>query len=135
MKVAMTKMEHQADEHAKRFAKNWDYYCIATGAYMSGFREAKEQAIEVTTKRDPVLFRNLENEAVTQLGEDVVEVEISNGEHQLSVMSFLEWERQLKELSFEEALNKLLTTYRINEVRVHTDETGLISFQGTARKK
>lgn len=117
MKVSMTRMEHLATDHAKRFAKAWDYFCIATAAYMSGYTDAKEHG-------------NLPT-----LGTEVVEKEINDGLHQLSVHSFTQWQKENDALCLKDALEKFVTTFNFEEIRVSEDKSGLISFQGTCRKK
>jgi hypothetical protein len=126
----MKSFEYLAGVHAKRFAKAWDYFCIATNAYMAGYKQARDHAKDAYD-RD---LDNLSYFVFESLGENIVEETIEDGAHQLSIKSFDKWKSEVDNLSFKDKLKALLTSYDFEDVRV--DETnGLISFQGTARKK
>lgn len=117
MQVKSKRYEYLAGLFAKRFAKGWDYFCIATSGYLSGYKQAREDA------------------CLPKLGSEEVEYEINDGMHQLSVTTFEKWKKEIYDLPFNEALKSSLLHYKIDNLSVHVDENGLISFQGTAKKK
>jgi hypothetical protein len=73
MLVKMKRYEKLAGDHAKKFAKAWDYYCVATGAYLEAYKQAKEDILNGLN------------------GEEEVEVQYLDGEHQLSAATFKKW--------------------------------------------
>lgn len=111
MKVLMTKFEQLAVQHGKRYAKNWDYFCIAAGAYLEAWRESKKQD-----------------------GTEIVEVVYEDGEHQLSPSTFNKWKQENDSLSLKDALKIYLPQFEFSDLRVYTDNEGKISFQGTCTR-
>lgn len=111
----MTRMEYNAVQYAKIFAKDWDYFCIAVGAYMNGFRDAEAMFIHSDMKSED-------------------EEKNDTKEHQLSASTFKKWQEQNEGLPFKEALKKYLPHYNFTDLRVHEYE-GILSFQGMVRKK
>ena len=65
MKVFMTKMEKSCIDYSQKFIRNWEYYPISTGAFLSGYRQALE---DIKNSVDP---------------NSIVEVEINEGCHQI----------------------------------------------------
>lgn len=134
MKTTLKRYEHLAVEHAKRFSKAWDYYCVATGAYLAGYRAAKSEAISKITVED-MDFGFIAPPELVQLGDELVEKEVLDGEHQLSIESFVKYKKEVENLPFKEALTTLLTNYEFHDIRVDVNSEGVVSFQGTAHKK
>jgi hypothetical protein len=134
MKVALKRCEHLAVEHAKRFTTAWDYFCVATGAYLAGYRAAKEDIFDYLEggSSDEYFMAQYLRSMMRDL---YIEQEVSDGTHQLAVASFHKFQKEVDDLSFAEAMKKLLTNYHINDIRVDVDASGVVSFQGTARKK
>lgn len=110
MKVRMKIIELLATKHAQKFTKNWDYFTLSSAGFLAGAKAAST------------------NDNV------VVEETILDGEHQLSVATFNKWKEQNKKMSFKDHLTTYLEWFKIEEIRVE-EKDGLISFQGTARKK
>jgi len=108
----MRKWEILCTEFAKRYTKAWDYFIVSTDSYSKGYHDALEHGKM----------------------EEVVEREIVDAQHQLSVRSFFQWEKENKSLSLKEAMKIYLIHFDITELRVDNTE-GLISFQGIARRK
>lgn len=106
----MKRYELFAVEHAKRFTKAWDYFCIATDAFFAGYRKGKEYI----PKHD--------NE---------VEVDI---EHQLTAASFEKWKEEVRSLPFKTAIVDMMPDYEFTDLRAHIDSNGVVSFQGVAKK-
>lgn len=127
--------------HARRFAKAWDYYCVASDAYLAGYQKAREDA---NNKLNDYYLRNALNgcqdygyqikEEVKTLGESDVEVQRIDGDHQLSIRSFNKWAEENVNLSFDEALKTYLLHYNITCIE-YNDTNGVISFSGKAEKK
>jgi hypothetical protein len=135
MLVKMKRYEKLAGEHAKMFAKAWDYFCVATGAYLAGYRRAKDDAKHIVINQAGVSHWTEEDtlELIESTANEEIEVEFKDGEHQLSCASFQKWKIEIDNLSFKDVL-KTIRNYDFEEIRVD-EKDGLISFQGTARKK
>lgn len=102
-------------QYCHKNTKQWDYYLAASGGYRAGYEQAQ---------------KDVEAGVV----DDVIEYEQKDGEHQLSVMSFAKWEKEVGNMSFEESIKEFMYYFRFSDLRVHTDDKGNISFQGVARK-
>jgi len=137
MKTTIKKYEKLATDHAKTFAKAWDYYAVDTGAYMAGYIEAREAAVSFATNQLGVSHWTEEDtiKGLSELGDNPVEIDLLNGAQQLSVTQFERWRNEITELPFEKALQKMLTNYNFTDIRVYTDANGVISFHGVAKKK
>jgi hypothetical protein len=116
MQVKSKKYEYSAGLFAKRFANAWDYFCIATSGYLSGYRQARQDA------------------GMPSLGNEEVEYEVNDGLHQLSIASFKKWKEEINDLPFDEMLKVSLPNYKINNLTFQVDDQGLITFQGTVNK-
>jgi hypothetical protein len=114
MIVKMKDVEAKCVKYAQRYIKGWDYFAVCTGAYLAGYKQAK---------------------ADTTDGNNEVEVTLDGGTHQLAQQSFIKWTQQVRDLPFCDALRSSMEYYDIHDMRVVTDKDGLISFQGTCRKK
>lgn len=74
----MTRKEKQAVEYSRRF-KDWDYIIAAKDAYLAAYEDAKQEAINICTNNGPS-----EEIDLTNLGNEEVEMEFKDGDHQLS---------------------------------------------------
>lgn len=86
MYVEMTELEYQALQHAKKYAKNWDYFILIVEAYIQGYKKCKEDV-----KRD----LSFEYQDELWFADEIqTEVEFDNGEHQLSSATFERWRNE-----------------------------------------
>jgi hypothetical protein len=115
MKVIRKRLEHLAVEHSKRFTKAWDYFMISTSAYMAGYKQAQDDILNFT-------------------GEELTEVDVVDGEHQLAISTFEKWDKENKSLSFKDSMSLYLQHFDITELHV-SEKNGVISFQGTSKRK
>jgi hypothetical protein len=103
--------EKEAVEYARTFTKDWDYFIVASDAYLSGFRSAKE-------KYSPLVEH------------EQVEYSQPDGQHQLNGQTFF----KIKQMNYSAPLKELLIKYLpmvdFKDVRV-VEDNGTISFQGT----
>lgn len=79
MITKMKLLENLARLYSKKFSANWDYYCIASDAYQAGFKAAREMSTELIKKPAWIVVRD-----TPTLGEELVDVELKDGEHQLN---------------------------------------------------
>lgn len=107
------RMYYNATQYCKRFAASWDYSIAAKGAYVQGWRDAKESP---------------------ESGEEIIEVEGTEGDHQLSDTTMRRWKREVRDLPFKDAMKSLMTHYNFSDINVH-EKDGFYSFQGIAKKK
>lgn len=130
MKVTMKRYEHLAIENAKRYTKNWDYFCIAVGSFLTGYRAAKDDAEDAYHNHD--VERG--DIPLDSIGEQPIECEFKDGDQQLSLQSFSKWKKETQDLPFKEALKVFLPYYDFTDLRVDVDSKGVVSFQGTCKK-
>ncbi len=102
----------RALEHTKRFCRTWDYSCIGIIAFLDGWQQGRESFTD---------------------GNEIIEVDAVEGDHQLSIGNFQRLEKEIINLPFKEALTSLLIHYKFDDLRVN-EKDGIVSFQGTARK-
>lgn len=86
----MKRYEYLATEHAKRVTKTWDYFILACDSFLSGYKAALKDSDMKISYSDPY-------ESVLDVGSEEVEVDIPDGQHQLSVASFNAWSKNRKE--------------------------------------
>lgn len=98
-------------EHARRFTNAWDYSCVAFDAYLQGYRFAKENA----DSEEDTIF--------------------PEGNTQLNTTNFRRWQAENRNFNFQESMETYMIHWNIDNLMVHTDKNGKVSFQGTAVKK
>lgn len=130
MLVKRKRLEFLAVSYSKRFTKAWDYFTVSTSAYISAYKQARQEIYEELNKN--CLFNPLD------CGEEVIEEEITDGLHQLTITTFNEWEKQekiKKDLTKDRLITRLEHDFnvKINELR-WDEKDNLISFQGTMEK-
>jgi hypothetical protein len=76
MKVTMKQYEKQALDYSSRF-KNWEIQAATKDAYLEAYKQALLDANEYIKEYGDDSFLEL------YVGQDPVEVEFNNGEHQL----------------------------------------------------
>lgn len=114
MKFTQKRFEILAGHYAKRFAKAWDYTALVTGAYLSGYRQAREDA-------------NLPT-----LGDEASDCELTEGDHQLSQQTMAKWKSDVASMSVKEYLKD---DFELVDFRELKDSTGNITIQGIVRRK
>lgn len=77
MKVKMKSVEVKCIESNAKFKKNWEFYCIANGAWLSGYKQAIEDLTELLAHDNNALT------ALYHVGQQVVEMEFKDGSHQI----------------------------------------------------
>lgn len=142
MKVTKKRYEHLATQHGKRFAKAWDYYCVATGAYLEAYKQAREDCIKQFQKSHDELVGTCSHpEAIeiiikdlNHVGTEEVEETYEDGMTQLSCRTFEKWKEENESMSFKDAVKIYLPAYDFVDLRVNED-TNEVWFQGRAKKK
>lgn len=76
MKVLMTSKEAQCVKYARRFP-SWEYVCLTKDAFLAGYEAAKQDALNKMAGKANIAILN-------RVGEEPVEMEFKDGEHQLS---------------------------------------------------
>jgi uncharacterized Fe-S radical SAM superfamily protein PflX len=94
VKVKMTRKEHLATEFAKRYAKGWDYFAIATEAYLDAYEQAKRDILENISQEGLEDCSSFLSQVIEITGQEQVEQEIVDGMHQLSVTTFNKWKEE-----------------------------------------
>lgn len=116
--MKMSKLSNLCIQYCRRFAANWDYFTIAQDSFHLGFKAAKEMS-------------NL-----PELGKEQVDstLDFSEGQNQLSQMSFKRWAKENYNLPLKEAMKTYLFMFNFKDIRVTEDTDGNISFQGTCKR-
>lgn len=116
--MKIEKYVNQCITHCQKFTNSWDYFCIASEAFLAGYRAAKEEA-------------NLSN-----LGKDIIEVsDQKDGMHQLSERTFRKHQESISKMPFKNLLTERLYMIDFSDIRVIEDRDCQISFQGIGTRK
>lgn len=111
MKVQMKRKEKECFTYAQRWNKNWDNYCLVVSAFFEGYETAKNFIMS-----EPI-----------DTGNELVEVDV--GMHQLEQ----NYRRGL--LDYESLIKKFFKDINSEDLIIHEDSEGVISFQGTIKRK
>lgn len=143
MKVMQMRWCNLAVKWARRYTKDWDYFCIATDSYADAYRQSKKDVIDAFEKKHiELLGQDIQHLdamekiklAMENAGTEEVEEVYEDGMHQLSERMFRKRAEENAALPFKDALTAYMKYYDFTDIRVE-EKDGIVSFQGMAKKK
>lgn len=114
-KLKWPRSTYLANLNARRHSKNWETFIVCCDSFQRGYNQG---------------ICDFKSGLTT----DKIEVEYTPGDGQLSDKRLLDYRVERENMQLEEAMKIYLEYFTEFDVKVHTDENGLISFQGTCKR-
>lgn len=88
MRIEMTQMEAWCIEQSKKLKGIWDYTCVSNDSFQNGWNKLKQEfsALIISNNNDLNLNKEQKEKLINlinNVGKCTVELEMSNGSHQL----------------------------------------------------